>query len=338
MLGLGRRKACWDWAAARHAGIGGAVAGWDCRYVCARIERDSIVAAAPLRTSRGSVTRHQQDTRLPRAPGLLVLPGLGLNVPGHTKVGSRLSRQRRGRLQNCRGRCGSASGWRCLHTSPAAARHSAARPGARCRPRSLPVQFPVPRGAAMAGSRAQKIGSVFSRTRNLVRLGLLEKPLWLDVYAAFPPLREPVYRVPRPRYGSARDPIAPIFYREDAVRARFYQVYGNGPRPFDLTQLNFKSTCQRFVEKYNELKEEGKIEEEKLFEETGKALLASGVILQRRGVDKVAQQEQQSAASRDPALQLQLQNVLEELQEKRKDRQEQPPELAGTHKESPPPS
>uniref|UniRef100_A0A803VVI0 Small ribosomal subunit protein mS23 conserved domain-containing protein n=2 Tax=Passeriformes TaxID=9126 RepID=A0A803VVI0_FICAL len=69
---------------------------------------------------------------------------------------------------------------------------------------------------------------------------------------------------------------------------RFYQVYGNGPRPFDLTQLNFKSTCQRFVEKYNELKEEGKIEEEKLFEETGKALLASGILLQRRGVDKVS--------------------------------------------------
>ncbi|KAM7033237.1 small ribosomal subunit protein mS23 [Acridotheres tristis] len=193
--------------------------------------------------------------------------------------------------------------------------------------------------AATAGSRTQKIGSVFSRTRNLVRIGLLEKPLWLDVYAAFPPLREPVYRVPRPRCGGgARDPIAPIFYREDTVRARFYQVYGNGPRPFDLTQLNFKSTCQRFVEKYNELKEEGKIEEEKLFEETGKALLASGMILQRRGVDKVSQQEQQSAGSRDPALQLQLQSVLEELQEKRKDRQEQPPELAGTHKEHPHPS
>lgn len=52
-----------------------------------------------------------------------------------------------------------------------------------------------------------------------MRIGLLEKPLWLDVYAAFPPLREPVYRVPRPRCGSARDPIAPIFYREDTVRA-----------------------------------------------------------------------------------------------------------------------
>ncbi|RMC10603.1 hypothetical protein DUI87_12314 [Hirundo rustica rustica] len=166
--------------------------------------------------------------------------------------------------------------------------------------------------AAVGGSRTQKIGTVFSRARNLVRIGLLEKPLWLDVYAAFPPLREPVYRVPRPRYGSARDRIAPIFYREDTVRA--------------------------FVEKYNELKEEGKIEEEKLFEETGKALLASGIILQRRGVDKVSQQEQQGAGSRDPALQLQLHAVLEELQDKRKDGEEQPPEQAGTQKESPCPS
>ncbi|NXJ66394.1 RT23 protein, partial [Rostratula benghalensis] len=60
------------------------------------------------------------------------------------------------------------------------------------------------------------------------------------------------------------------------------------PRPFDLSQANYKSTCQRFVEKYNELKEEGKIEEERLFEETGKALLASGIILQKRGTDRVS--------------------------------------------------
>ena len=50
----------------------------------------------------------------------------------------------------------------------------------------------------------------------------------------------------------------------------------------------------RFVEKFNELKEEGKIEEEKLFEETGKALLASGIILQRRGTDKVSMKYSQS--------------------------------------------
>ncbi|NWY04472.1 RT23 protein, partial [Nothoprocta ornata] len=60
------------------------------------------------------------------------------------------------------------------------------------------------------------------------------------------------------------------------------------PRPFDLSQPNFKSTCQRFVEKFNELKEEGGIEEDRLFEETGKALLARGIILQRKGAEKVS--------------------------------------------------
>ncbi|NXN96151.1 RT23 protein, partial [Rhinopomastus cyanomelas] len=59
------------------------------------------------------------------------------------------------------------------------------------------------------------------------------------------------------------------------------------PKPFNLAQSNFKSTCQRFVEKFNELKEEGKIEEEKLFEETAKALLASKIILPKRGTEKV---------------------------------------------------
>ncbi|XP_056362772.1 28S ribosomal protein S23, mitochondrial [Oenanthe melanoleuca] len=298
------------------------------------------MAAAPLGTSRESVTRHQQDTRLPRAPGLLVPPGLILLSSVATAPGATATLTVR-----------SAGRWAAL---PARSRRSLRAPAARRSLRAparrgrghfrrrfrfrfrLPCGEPRAAMAATAGSRTQKIGSVFSRTRSLVRIGLLRKPLWLDVYAAFPPLREPLYRVPRPRRGP--DPIAPVFYREDTVRARFYQVYGNGPKPFDLTQLNFKSTCQRFVEKYNELKEEGKIEEEKLFEETGKALLASGILLQRRGVDKVAQQEQQSAGSRDPALQLQLQSVLEELQEKRKDRQEQPPELAGPQKENPHPS
>ncbi|XP_063029725.1 small ribosomal subunit protein mS23 isoform X2 [Melospiza melodia melodia] len=168
--------------------------------------------------------------------------------------------------------------------------------------------------AATAGSRTQKIGSVFSRTRNLVRIGLLRKPLWLDVYAAFPPLREPVYRVPRPRYGSG-DPIAAVLYREDTVRAQ-----GARASP----ECKTATLLPRFVEKYNELKEEGKIEEEKLFEETGKALLASGILLQRRGVDR-------GAAPRDAASQPQL-------QDKRKDGQEQPPELAGTQKDSPCPS
>ncbi|KAM6372595.1 small ribosomal subunit protein mS23 isoform 1-T1 [Pluvialis apricaria] len=187
----------------------------------------------------------------------------------------------------------------------------------------------------MAGNRMQKIGSVFSRTRNLLRIGVIEKPLWFDVYVAFPPLREPVYRVPRPRYGKVKDVVRPIFYQEDEVRAKFYRIYGSGPRPFDLSQSNYKSTCQRFVEKFNELKEEGKIEEEKLFAETGKALLASGIILQRRETDKVTQQDRQDVETRDSVLHLQLRTVLEEIQEKKKDQEEQTPESAETQKENP---
>ncbi|XP_037666245.1 28S ribosomal protein S23, mitochondrial isoform X2 [Choloepus didactylus] len=136
----------------------------------------------------------------------------------------------------------------------------------------------------MAGSRLETVGSIFSRTRDLIRGGVLkEKPLWYDVYNAFPPLREPVFRKPRLRYGKAKAPIQDIFYHEDQIRAKFYSAYGSGPKAFDLLNPNFKSTCQQFVEKYIELQKLGETDEEKLFVETGKALLAQGVILRRLG-------------------------------------------------------
>ncbi|XP_042772131.1 28S ribosomal protein S23, mitochondrial isoform X2 [Panthera leo] len=136
----------------------------------------------------------------------------------------------------------------------------------------------------MAGSRLQTVGSVFSRTRDLLRAGVLkEKPLWFDIYNAFPPLREPVFRRTRLRYGKAKAAIQDILYPEDRIRAKFYLAYGSGQKAFDLFNPNFKSTCQQFVEKYIELQKLGETDEEKLFVETGKALLAEGVILRRVG-------------------------------------------------------
>lgn len=115
-----------------------------------------------------------------------------------------------------------------------------------------------------------------------MRAGVLkEKPLWFDVYEAFPPLREPVFRRPRLRYGKAKADIQDIFYREDQIRAKFFSAYGSGQKAFDLFNPNFKSTCQRFVEKYMELQDLGETDEEELFVKTGKALLAEGVILRR---------------------------------------------------------
>lgn len=53
-----------------------------------------------------------------------------------------------------------------------------------------------------------------------MRAGVLkEKPLWFDIYAAFPPLREPVYRRPLMRYGKAKADIQDVFYHEDLIRA-----------------------------------------------------------------------------------------------------------------------
>ncbi|XP_017919589.1 PREDICTED: 28S ribosomal protein S23, mitochondrial isoform X1 [Capra hircus] len=191
----------------------------------------------------------------------------------------------------------------------------------------------------MAGSRLETVGSIFTRTRDLIRAGVLkEKPLWFDIYNAFPPLREPVFRRPRLRYGKAKSPTQDIFYHEDQIRAvqqlfftpflatiynwrfslwcsvfsrKFYSAYGSGPKAFELFNPNFKSTCQRFVEKYIELQKLGETDEEKLFVEAGKALLVEGVILRR--VEKArTQQEGSQVPQKSESMGVESQTALEE--------------------------
>nr|XP_019591964.1 PREDICTED: 28S ribosomal protein S23, mitochondrial [Rhinolophus sinicus] len=166
----------------------------------------------------------------------------------------------------------------------------------------------------MAGTRLETVGSIFSRTRDLIRAGVLkEKPLWFDIYNAFPPLREPVFRRARLRYGKAKAPVQDIFYHEDLIRAKFYSAYGSGQKAFDLFNPNFKSTCQRFVEKYIELQKLGETDEEKLFVETGKALLAEGVILRRVGEAR-PQQEGSHVSWKSEPTGVKPQTVLEKKQ------------------------
>uniref|UniRef100_A0A2K6AH80 Small ribosomal subunit protein mS23 conserved domain-containing protein n=1 Tax=Mandrillus leucophaeus TaxID=9568 RepID=A0A2K6AH80_MANLE len=106
---------------------------------------------------------------------------------------------------------------------------------------------------------------------------LKEKPLWFDMY------KEHIFQRPRLQYGKAKASIQDIWYHEDRIRVKFYLAYESGQRAFDLFNPNFKSTCQRFVEKYTELQKFGETDEEKLFVKTGKALLAEGVILRQVG-------------------------------------------------------
>uniref|UniRef100_A0A8C5DQU7 Small ribosomal subunit protein mS23 n=1 Tax=Gouania willdenowi TaxID=441366 RepID=A0A8C5DQU7_GOUWI len=147
----------------------------------------------------------------------------------------------------------------------------------------------------MAGSRLEKFGTVFTRVRDLMRSKVVkpeDKPIWYDVYEAFPPKRDPLYVKPHTRhYNTKEDPVPQIWYSQDKVRAKFYELYGIGPRPLDLSKSNFVSTCQRFVDKYTELQSSIELDEAALLEETGKVLLTEGVLLRKRGVSSVVVEE-----------------------------------------------
>uniref|UniRef100_A0A3B4A6T3 Small ribosomal subunit protein mS23 n=1 Tax=Periophthalmus magnuspinnatus TaxID=409849 RepID=A0A3B4A6T3_9GOBI len=162
----------------------------------------------------------------------------------------------------------------------------------------------------MASSRLEKVGTVFTRVRDLMRAGVMkphEKPIWFDVYAAFPPKRDPLYVKSHYRQptGPKRLEIVPeIFYAEDVIRAKLYQVYGAGPRALDLSKSNFVSVCQRFVDQYEDLKNSAGLDDDALFEETGKRLLSQGVVLRRRG----------AAISKESVLDLKLSDMLAEQQ------------------------
>ncbi|XP_044058233.1 28S ribosomal protein S23, mitochondrial isoform X2 [Siniperca chuatsi] len=133
-----------------------------------------------------------------------------------------------------------------------------------------------------------------------------KKPIWYDVYEAFPPTTS-LHVKPHTRPCTKKQETVPeIFYREDEVRAKFYEQYGTGPRPIDLSKSNFVSVCQRFVDKYTELKSHSEMDDSALFEETGKALLRDGIVLRRRGAPSV------SAETRDPVLELKLTDMLTE--------------------------
>ncbi|XP_051534882.1 28S ribosomal protein S23, mitochondrial-like isoform X1 [Myxocyprinus asiaticus] len=165
----------------------------------------------------------------------------------------------------------------------------------------------------MAGSRLEKFGTVYTRVRDLMRAGVIkqrEKPIWFDVYAAFPPKREPLYEKPvRQVKRHAADSVPEILYKEDEIRAKFFEVYGSGPRAFELLKPNFVSPCQKFVMKYSELESRGDIKPEMLFEETAKVLLAEGIYLRKRGGPV-----QVATESRDPLLNMKLTDMLAEQQ------------------------
>lgn len=61
------------------------------------------------------------------------------------------------------------------------------------------------------------------RTESLLLKGPMkpdDRPLWFDVYRAFPPIVEPKFARPKPE----NKPIRQILYKEDIIRAYAYML------------------------------------------------------------------------------------------------------------------
>ena len=86
----------------------------------------------------------------------------------------------------------------------------------------------------MAGySRLEKVGTIYSRLVGFQKSGAVpweKRPIWFDVYEAFPPKYEPRWdrHVLPQGTGSnvaALGPPRKVLYAEDTVRAQFYKVF-----------------------------------------------------------------------------------------------------------------
>lgn len=130
-------------------------------------------------------------------------------------------------------------------------------------------------------TRAERSGSIFFRVTGLIRAGHLkweQRPLWYDVYAAVPPLREPIWDAKFPKEG---EPVRKIFYEEDLLRARFYKHY-RSVGAISIENSKSKSISQLFIEQYNVEREQNpQMSDDELFQKTVTTLQSNGIPLKQ---------------------------------------------------------
>uniref|UniRef100_A0A0K8TNZ7 Small ribosomal subunit protein mS23 n=1 Tax=Tabanus bromius TaxID=304241 RepID=A0A0K8TNZ7_TABBR len=116
----------------------------------------------------------------------------------------------------------------------------------------------------MASSRLEKIGTIYSRVTGLLRSGAMKpenKPIWYELYAAFPPSLEPRYDRPVPKI-----PIRELSYDEDLIRAKYEKLEDKVPEVIDMSDNNSKTYSAEFVDIYTELSKQGALDDEKVVE------------------------------------------------------------------------
>lgn len=160
----------------------------------------------------------------------------------------------------------------------------------------------------MAQTRLEKIGTIYSRLLGLYKSGAAKqenRPLWFDVYEAFPPKYEPRWDRHQLNYGNggnvtALGPPRKLLYNEDTIRAQFYKVFGGEheellrgevsddkkkiEQTFNLCDNSTETLAQKFINKYKELDQKSSQDisienEQNLFRATVEALELEGVNL-----------------------------------------------------------
>ena len=161
----------------------------------------------------------------------------------------------------------------------------------------------------MAQTRLEKIGTIYSRLLGLYKSGAAKyenRPIWFDVYEAFPPKYEPRWDRHQLSYGTGGN-VAKlgeprrIFYKEDLIRAQFFKVFGGEdqdvlpgetiergrkfPQTYNLFDNKSNNISQKFVNKYLELEQTAPVGnsasegDRNLFRETVEALELDGINL-----------------------------------------------------------
>ncbi|RVE42125.1 hypothetical protein evm_013237 [Chilo suppressalis] len=123
----------------------------------------------------------------------------------------------------------------------------------------------------MASSRLERIGTILTRVEGLLTKGGMkpdDRPLWFDVYRAFPPFAEPRVAKPKPEI----KPIRQILYQEDIIRAKFHSK-GLGMGAVNILNPNSEPQIKRLIKQYEKLKSEG-VPDEELVEKSA-AMVAS---------------------------------------------------------------
>ncbi|PSN32212.1 28S ribosomal protein S23, partial [Blattella germanica] len=105
---------------------------------------------------------------------------------------------------------------------------------------------------------------IYCRVKGLLKSGAMkeeDKPMWYEIYKAFPPKYEPRYDRPAPDI-----PIRKIFYPEDIIRAKYHKENKYVPAPsINLIETRGKTETQKLISVYEKLKEEGNTKEEDLY-------------------------------------------------------------------------